>query len=254
MDMRHGGDFRIDRPGGSGDDLLIIFKTNAFIDFGDGETAVHPCSAVVYTKGKKQLYGAAGTAYVNDFLHFDSEGEKLSVPVDTLIELGSIMELEEILRLISREQMSFSSGRDECLDMLIKILMLKLRDAAADISYVPRNIHVSELSALRAEMYSSPGRFERVEQLAQRLNFSLSHFQQLYKTVFGVSCYEDLLSAKIRSAQYYLSTTGLSVKEIAVLCGYENDVCFMRRFKQRTGMTALEYRRERGGTQGTGGY
>ena len=91
-------------------------------------------------------------------------------------------------------------------------------------------------------MYNDPAKYKNIKQLADAANFSSSHFQQLYKTEFGLSCYEDLLIAKIKTAQYYLGETDLSIGEISKLCGYENDTCFLHRFKARTGMTPSEYR------------
>lgn len=74
------------------------------------------------------------------------------------------------------------------------------------------------------------------------MNLSPSYFQALYKKNFGISCYEDILSAKIRTGQYYLSTTDIAVKEISNLCGYGNEISFMKIFKKRTGLTPSEYR------------
>ena len=45
-------------------------------------------------------------------------------------------------------------------------------------------------------------------------------------------------------ARYYLANTALSVSETAALCGYDNEVHFMRQFRQRMGMTAGEFRKK----------
>ena len=47
----------------------------------------------------------------------------------------------------------------------------------------------------------------------------------------------------MNAARYYLQHTELTVREIAALCGYENDVVFMRLFKGRVGVTPTEYRK-----------
>ena len=78
--------------------------------------------------------------------------------------------------------------------------------------------------------------------MARSASLSPSYFQALYKAQFGVSCYEDVLTARIRAAKYYLRTTQLSVKEISALCGCENPEHFMRQFRTRTGLTPTEYR------------
>ena len=85
--------------------------------------------------------------------------------------------------------------------------------------------------------------------MAKTLSVSPSHFQYLYTSRFGVSCYEDILCARMKNAEYYLLSTDMTVKNIAAVCGYENDVHFMRQFRKRTGSTALEYRRRAKGQQ-----
>lgn len=247
LNVRHTGDFCIDRPKGSGDNLLIVFKTNALLRNQGKEIIVPPNSAIVYRKNSAQYYRCICDNYVNHYLHFegceeDTFYKEAGFSFDTLLYLSNIDVVEDILKMISREQVSLSQNKELCIDMLIKTLMLKLADANVEENQVLQNHHGAELEALRAEIYSNAGQFFSVEQLADKMSLSSSHFQQLYRKHFGVSCYEDLLCAKTKAAQYYLSTTILSVREIASLCGYENDVCFMRQFKKRTGFTPTEYR------------
>ena len=244
LDIRHIGDFTIDRPDGSGDYLLVIFKTNASLTINENEQTAPPDSAIIYGKGEKQLYGTICGNYVNHFLHFDTDStdDLYGIRLDNLLLPDNISEIESLLRMISREQMSESENRDSYIDMLIRMALMKLCEKNRTEPLMLGNIHGSLLTDIRAEMYANAGQFTSVRQLAERANLSLSHFQGLYKKLFGISCYEDLLSAKIKAAQYYLSSTNLSVKEIATLCGYDTDTCFMRRFKERTAMTPMEYR------------
>ena len=244
IDIRHVGDFTIDRPNGSGDYLLVIFKTNARLVINGKEQTVPPDSAIIYGKEEKQLYGTICGNYVNHFLHFDTDStdDLYGIQINKLLVPDNISEIESILRMISREQMSESENKDGYIDMLIKMALMKLCEKNRTEPLMLNNIHGSLLISIRAEMYSNAGQFKSVSQLAERANLSLSHFQALYKKLFGISCYEDLLSAKIKAAQFYLSSTQLSVKEIALLCGYDTDTCFMRRFKERTGTTPSEYR------------
>ena len=244
LDIRHIGDFIIDRPNGSGDCLLIIFKTNASLTLGGKAQTVSPDTAVIYGRHDKQLYGTVSGNYVNHFLHFDTDSadDFNAVQMNALLSPDNIAEIEGILRMISREQMSESENREKYIDMLIRMVLMKLCEKSYSKPLMLNSIHGSLLTAIRAEMYSNAGQFKSVSELAARANLSSSHFQGIYKKLFGISCYEDLLSAKIKAAQFYLSSTELSVKEIALLCGYDTDTCFMRRFKERMDMTPKEYR------------
>lgn len=245
LDMRHSGDFCIDRPCGSGDCLLIIFKTDALLTLNGEEIAVPPDSAIIYGMGSPQRYRAICGSYVNHFLHFYTEGgaPPEGILFDRLLTPSSVKDAEELLRMLSREQLSSSENREEYTSLLIKMLLMKLSEPADLRRGASPDPHAELLDSLRADIYSNPGQFTSVAQLAERVSLSPSHFQQLYKRRFSVSCYEDLLSAKIRTAQYYLSSTALTIREIAGLCGYENEVCFMHRFKERTGTTPRSYRR-----------
>ena len=73
---------------------------------------------------------------------------------------------------------------------------------------------------------------------------SRSGFQHLYKKMFGVSVTGDVISGRLERAKRLLSSTDLTVSEIASRCGYSNEFNFMRQFKDRVGRTPTQYRRQ----------
>lgn len=248
MNYRHGGDFEIIRPHGTGDNLLLILKTSAVVELNGAEITAPPDSAVLYSANSPQIYRASGSSYINHWIHMDcceTDDFHLAsgLPFDKLVKLTNTAEAEDIMRMIGREELSPLPSREQSIDLLIKMLLLKVGDACRTENSADRSSpHQTALTQLRAEIYNNAGQFSGVEVLAAAVNLSPSHFQRLYKEQFGVSCYEDLLSARMRTAQYYLKNTNMTVKEVAAACGYENDVCFMRCFRQRTGLTPTEYR------------
>lgn len=244
IDFRHDKDFLIDRPGGSGDNLIIIFKSPAVILQHGAVQSVPAGSAVVYSKGERQYYGAAGAEYINDWVHFDCDERdaffgRIGLPFNRVIPV-SADGTEDILNLLNIEQLS-NGGENlgECVDLLLRLLLAKL-GGAGDGSQ--SNPHSAALRSLRAEIYRAPADCRSISEISARLALSPSYFQGLYKKEFGVSCYEDVLAARLERAKYYLSDTSLSVGRIAELCGFENDTHFMRQFRRRTGMTATQYR------------
>lgn len=250
MNFRHNSDFTIERSNGSGDNLLLIFKTAAKIRLGNETKIVPPDTAIVYKKGTEQSYGACRDIYVNHWLHFEADEddplyEKLSFPFNAPIYLKNRDICENLMSEIHTEVLSVGKYSEISIDILLRLLITRLAENPTTYkkdNFTPENIHSSTLRRLRAEIYDNPDRAVTVRGLAAKLGLSASYFQSVYRAQFGVSCYEDVLNARIRAAKYYLRSTQLSVKEISLLCGCENPEHFMRQFRVRTGQTPTEYR------------
>lgn len=247
MGYRHDSDFVIDRPNGSGDDLIVIFKTPAIIELNNNIEHIPADSAVVYPAKLRQYYGADGCEYINHWVHFELSDstftERIGLPFNTIITVRDIAAVEHYLELLSVESVSESRNSAESCALLLRLLLTKLAEGA-DMHIGAVSQHSTALRELRASIRRNPADSRSIEELARTVSLSPSHFQYLYKKEFSVSCYEDILSARLDMAKYYLRSTSLTIRQIAELCGYENDVHFIRQFRKRTGMTAGEYRKQ----------
>lgn len=243
--FRHESDFHIVRPNGSGDNLLVIFKTPAFA-VADGKRVEVPAdTAVLYGKNAPQDYGACGVEYINHWIHFECDEndiffDSLGIVFNRPAPVAEVSAVESLLELLRIESLSDTAKSRECCALLLRLVIAQ---ALAGSGGRSGNSHSGELKRLRAEIYGDPGKRFSINEMAEELSLSPSYFQTLYRSEFGVSCYEDVLRAKTGLAEYYLSGTSMTVREIAELCGFDNDVHFMRQFRKRTGKTALEYRR-----------
>ncbi len=243
---RHDAEFLIDRPNGSGDSLMLIFKTEAMIKLNNDVLHAPAGSAVVYSPQFHQHYGACGEFYINHWVHFDSEGDdaffkRIGLVQDTLVTPPDIPTAERVLELLSLESVSPQQNSRESTDLLLRLLLTKLADGSREGESSP---YSGALRELRAYIHRAPAAAFSIDNLAARLSLSPSRFQHLYKQQFGISCYEDILASRHNMAKYYLSSTDMPIKRIAELCGFDNDVHFMRQFKKRCGVTPTEYRRE----------
>ena len=241
---RHDENFRILRPEGSGDNLLVIFRTPAFVVVDNARVELPADSAVLYKKSALQDYGAVGVGYVNDWVHFECDEtdtffERLGIRFGQPV-YGVPISVGNILELLKLENVSDTPKNRECTGLLLRLLIAEVFGGGSGAAVSP---HSDGLRRLRAEIYGSPAKNYTIEGLAAQLSLSASYFQTLYRAEFGVSCYEDVLRARTGLAEYYLANTDMQVREISALCGFENDVHFMRQFRKRTGLTALDYRR-----------
>lgn len=242
---RHESDFHIVRPNGSGDNLLVIFKTPAFAVADGNRVDVPADTAILYGKNAPQDYGACGVEYINHWIHFECDEndvffDSLGIVFNRPAPVAEVSAVENLLELLRIESLSDTMKSRECCALLLRLVIAQ---ALAGSGGRCGNPHSGELKRLRAEIYGAPGKRFSISEMAEGLSLSPSYFQTLYRSEFGVSCYEDVLRAKTGLAEYYLSGTSMTVREIAELCGFDNDVHFMRQFRKRTGKTALEYRR-----------
>ena len=243
----HNQSFGIERPTGSGDYLFLLIKTPAIFHINGKQILAEKHSVIIYNKGTPQLYGANGSTYTDDYIHFtaDSDWELRNISFDTLLTLPSVRQISKILKDIYLEFISNNANREDSIDLLLKLLFTKINEL---LKYQPQGkmsySYYDTLVHLRSLIYSHPEEKWTIARLSNQANLSSSYFQRLYKITFGVSCKADVITSKIEFSKTYLNATSSSVREIAGLCGYENEEHFMRQFKQNVGVTPSEYRRK----------
>ena len=82
-----------------------------------------------------------------------------------------------------------------------------------------------------------------VEQLAELAGFSKYHFERLFKSSMGISCYQYITKRRVMMAQELLGDTDLSVMDIALQSGFFSLSTFNRVFKDMNGCSPTEYRK-----------
>jgi len=83
-------------------------------------------------------------------------------------------------------------------------------------------------------LHSHP--FLRTRELAEMVGLAASYLQHLFTREVGVSITAYSLEIRLKRAWHLLTTTSLSLKEIAHRVGIPDASNFSRRFKQRFGM------------------
>jgi len=82
-----------------------------------------------------------------------------------------------------------------------------------------------------------------VSSMADYLNKSEVHTHRLFKSAFGISPYEYLLSRKFEAAKNLLEMSTLSVKEIAYHLAFSDEHHFSKCFKAKTGKSPTQHRK-----------
>ena len=83
-----------------------------------------------------------------------------------------------------------------------------------------------------------------MEDIAGQLNISYVWFRTYFKKHTGYSPYDYLLNIRINHARLLLQNSGLPVKEISHLSGFESQQQFSKTFKKKTGLTPVQFRNQ----------
>ena len=245
---RHPNTFVIDRPAGSGDYLFLILKSRAWFELGGKTVEAEAGSVILFAKGTPQRYGGLSEEFVNDWMHFEASEEdlalweRLGIPTDRLIPLGTVASLSETVRSVCDEMHGESPLARETARLFATVLWYRLVDLLRLDQPRAMQAHYEQLRRLRNDIYRDPKREWRIDDMARELALSRSYLQHLYVRFFGVSIMEDVLESRMSHAKYLLARTEESVANIAERCGYKSDVHFMRQFKRVLGMRPTEYR------------
>lgn len=83
------------------------------------------------------------------------------------------------------------------------------------------------------------------QELAEYLHCSQRQLIRKMQALYGVSFRQKLMDSRMDLAQYLLRSTDRSVAEISTAVGYADNAAFFRAFRQHTGRTPAQYRREK---------
>lgn len=83
----------------------------------------------------------------------------------------------------------------------------------------------------------------RLEEIANELDLSPSHFAHQFRNATSQTPYQYLLDQRIARAKDLLKRTDFSVQYISGLAGFRSPVNFVRTFRQRVGLTPDAWRR-----------
>jgi AraC-like DNA-binding protein len=92
---------------------------------------------------------------------------------------------------------------------------------------------------LRENLAAAPS----VAELARTSGYSVSHFSRTFAAVHGLRPQEFTIAARLERARELLTTTDLTIGEVAAAVGVPDLFYFSRLFKRRMSVAPSEFRR-----------
>jgi AraC-like DNA-binding protein len=87
----------------------------------------------------------------------------------------------------------------------------------------------------------------RLSEVARECGLSVSHFARSFKISFGISTHQWLIQSRIDHAKQLMSQTSMSLIEIAIQSGFNDQAAFTRTFHQLVGVSPGRWRRRQAG-------
>ena len=240
------------RPKGRLDyQILYIASGRAHFFFKEGEeTVVTAGHMVLYRPKEMQKY----VYYTKDqtdvyWVHFTGSQVKSLLKEhhfpakDHIIDCGTLPEYARIFQTMIQEMQLRKPHYQELLNVLFKQLLItvsrQLLTETTLTSYVQ-----SEIDHAIRYFLTHYNEEINIEEIAASHNMSTSWFIRNFKQYTGMTPLSYILKIRITNAQHLLETTSYNVTEIASFVGYDNPLYFSRLFKNQTGLSPSEYRKQ----------
>ncbi len=125
--------------------------------------------------------------------------------------------------------------------MVAMIRQLELEDQGQTVKYWQKSVVSEVVDYLH---HHSTDRVE-LQDLAEHMAISVKHLNRIFKEATGSTIVSYANNIRLEQAKYYLTTTDLKIKDIAQLLNYYDQYHFGRIFKQATGKSPMEFRKDK---------
>ncbi|MEP3210513.1 MAG: helix-turn-helix transcriptional regulator [Maribacter sp.] len=163
-------------------------------------------------------------------------------------------EEKQMVAILKNIQQEYQSNIDKFSQKIIISqleLLLNYAERYYERQFITRKISnhetVRRLEGIVSDYFKEDRLIEKglptVQMVADSLNLSPNYLSSLLKSQTGQSTQQHIHNKLIEKAKEQLSTTTLSVSEIAYSLGFEHHTSFTKLFKNKTEMTPLEFRK-----------
>lgn len=172
-------------------------------------------------------------------------GERSRVP-DTILHFPASMRHWETLSL-DRAVAESQQRRAGYLTIMTAQILDFLVTALRSPEMARPEVHEDRFCILQsiAMMEENPERHFTLEQLAKISRMSVPAYTQKFRSALGLSPMRYLLKARLFQVQHYLTSTELSISEIAGLAGFCSANYLIKLFHRELGITPAQYRKQR---------
>ncbi|MBR5281053.1 MAG: helix-turn-helix transcriptional regulator [Clostridia bacterium] len=106
------------------------------------------------------------------------------------------------------------------------------------------NKNKNEINKVLLYIHNQYNKQISLDELSRMIHFNKCYFVKIFRSLVGMSPYEYIINLRINEAKQLLINTSFSVNKIADQIGFLDTNNFIRRFRSRTGVSPLQYRKQ----------
>ena len=179
------------------------------------------------------------------YFHISTDDPALNKILQSIPDAGFLSCMDEITTVF-RELLLLDANQDSLAQLALhsgvcRVIRLMAQNGSPN-AYT--NAHAEII--LRAEQYIQAHLSEPLplESIAAAVNLSPYYFHRLFTDFFGRTPAQYILNCRISNAKLELLKENCSLAQLTADCGFSSQSYFCYKFKQVTGKTPLQYRRE----------
>lgn len=174
-------------------------------------------------QGNINLFAAKGLCFeiIRSYMQVNPDIDMKSLLQDEMIMLSDVETADDLINII-RTNLKEEITEDQTHTKLDIIILGKIRN------YIHANCFDCSFS---------------LQDAAESVSMTVSRLSSFYKKMTGTYLVDYVSSIRLTKARQLLEKTDMPIKEISLQVGYSNPSSFIRRFRQMTGMSPGDYRR-----------
>jgi len=234
-------DYTVVRNSGRSDyHILLVMSGVCEVWFKDKAYTLGKGSLFLYAPGEKQNYSFKEES-TSLWLHFTGTGAEKILDECAIksgvyfLNAGSII-YETYSCLIRRHN---QPGQKKLANASLLELLYHISDAIGNSENNEKNDNISSVLTYINMNYNKP---LTISELAKLSGYSKSRFSHLFSQITGTTPIKYQNEVRLSNACEMLSSTGLSISEIAYLCGFSDPSYFCRIFSKKYKIPPTKYR------------
>ncbi|MCD9023586.1 helix-turn-helix transcriptional regulator [Cohnella silvisoli] len=228
--------------------IHLLFEGRGTVTHNGVATELQAGNGFLYAPGELQQYSSDRSEPWDVYwVHFYGAG------ADALLEgrgrgepwlftFGRKERIRSLLDHLLRLSSSYESGNETTISAVLYELLIELLRNSEGLSASPGLDYQERIRKTADRMSEKCGEVWDLDRMANDAGYSPTYFCRLFQRVLGRTPASFLQETRLTRAKQLLVLGGLPVKQVAEQSGYAQSSYFIRRFREREGMTPEQYR------------